>query len=360
MAKTSTKRIGDTRTYLQNTALVSAPERAAADQLVQNFMLAAHPLGVMSPNYAALSASLSLGKHVFEDPRREMARALFLLWKAIKHFDPAFTLPKTQIGQIGFSTVRQQLASYLRKACCVLDQVNGGHAGADWALAELQAAPLNFLRFSKVVVRGSGNHNPLAAQNVRPCSFFYEPGRDRYVFAVDNAGYPAYATAINVESVSAFHWTDPRYVPALLPPALHDINTTPFNNLTGFELSGGHIMVTTQFTGCAFSMAEHGGMMYCAHVSPAGVPNRAPNTTGNILARRIMATGQMQNAGAVAPRVFGRNIGSPPHGGGYDVGNGGGNTVYMTVLGLPGGTSYQIYSQTTVNDAIVGLPAQIY
>ena len=361
MAKTSTKRIADTRNHLLNSNLVTAAESAAADQLVQAFMMAAHPLGVMSPGYAALSTSLSLGKHAFEDPRREMARALFLLWAAIKHFDAAFTLPKTQIGQISFSTVRQQLASYIRKACCVLDQVNGGNAGAGWALAEMQADPMNFLRFNKVLVRGSGNHNAAAAQNVRPCSFFYESARDRYVFWVDNVGFAAHEVAIQVESVTAFHWTEPRYVPALLPPAQHNIATTNFANLTGFQLSGAHIMVTTQFTGCAFCMAEHGGSMYAAHVSPAGVPNRAPNTTGNILARRIMATGQMQNAGGVAPRVFGRNIGSPPNGGGYDIGNAGGDsTIYMTVLGFPGGTSYEIYSQTTIHNAIVGLPVQIY
>lgn len=362
MAKTTTKRIADTRLYLQNTPLVSAPERAAADQLVQAYMVAAHPLGVMSPGYAVLSNSLSLGAHVFEDPRREMARALLLLWTAMAHFPlVGFNPPHTQIGQISFATVRQQLASYIRKACCVWDQLSGGHAGADFALVEMQANPLDFLTFSKVVVRGSGNHNALAAQNVRPCSFFYEAARDRYVFAVDNGAFPAYATPIQVESVTAFHWTEPRYVPALVPVAPHNIATTAFNNLTGIELSGAHIMVTTQFTGCAFCMAENAGMMYCAHVSPAGVPNRAPNTTGNILARRIMATGQMQNAGGVVPRVFGRNIGSPPNGRGYDIGaGGGGNTVYMTVLGFPGGTSYEIYSQTTINDVMLGRPVQIY
>ena len=147
MAKTSVQRINDTLNHLQNTNLVTAPERAAAHQLVQDFLAAAYPLGALSAGYAALSSTLSLGKHVFQDPRREMARALFLLWKAIKHFDATFTIPKTQIGQIGFATVRQQLASYIRKACCMLDQVNGGHAGADWVLAAMQANPLNFLRF---------------------------------------------------------------------------------------------------------------------------------------------------------------------------------------------------------------------
>ncbi|MFN3568785.1 MAG: hypothetical protein ACK4VX_00840 [Polaromonas sp.] len=360
MAKTSVQRINDTLLYLQNTNLVTGPERAAADQLVQAFLAAAYPLGAQSAGYAALSTALSLGKHVFQDPRREMARTLFLLWKAIEHFDGTFTLPRTQIGQIGFATVREQLASYIRKACCVLDQVNGGHAGADWAVAALQANPLTFLRFNKVVVFGAGAHNPNAAQNVQPCDVYYEALQDRYVFRVGSAPYPPYATSIQVESVTAFHWTDTRYVPALVPPALHDITTTHFTNLTGFQLSGANIMVTTQFTGCAFCMAEHGGSMYCAHVSPAGVPGKTPNTTGNILAARIMATGQMQNAGGMAPRVFGRNIGSAPNGGGYNIGGGGGPTTYMTVLGFPGGTSYEIYSQTTINDAIVGLPVQIY
>lgn len=359
--KTSAQRINDAVTCLQNTAVATPAERAAADQLVQAFLLAAYPLGPLSAGYPALSTSLSLGKHVFKDPRRDMARALFLLWSAIKHFDANFNFPQPQIGQISLATVGLRLASYIHKACCVLDQVNGGYAGADLALTSLRNNPLAFMRFSKLVVRGSGAHNPHADQNIQGCHFFFDAQFDRFVFAVAGGIYPAHARPIQVESVTAFHWTDPRYVPPLHPVAPHNITTTNFNHLTGFELSGAHIMVTTQFTGCAFSMAEHGGSMYCAHVSPAGVPNMAPNTTGNILAARIMATGQMQNAGNVVPRVFGRNIGSPPNGGGYNIGaGGGGNTTYMTVIGVPGGTSYQIFSQTTINHVMVGLPVQIY
>jgi hypothetical protein len=107
-------------------------------------------------------------------------------------------------------------------------------------------------------------------------------------------------------------------------------------------------MVTTQFTGCAFCMAEDAGSMYCAHVSPAGVPNMAPNTDGPTLARRIMATnGAFANANNAVVRVFGRNAGSAPNAAGYDLGTGGGATDYMTIVGFPGGTSYQIFSQTT-------------
>jgi hypothetical protein len=162
------------------------------------------------------------------------------------------------------------------------------------------------------------------------------------------------AANIQVESVTAFHWTDRRYVPRPLvpPPPPLVIGATNFNQLTGIQLSGAHPMVTTQFTGCAFCMAEHGGSLYCAHVSPAGVPNMAPNTDGPTLARRVIATGAFANAGGTAPRVYGRNVGSNPNPGGYDIGDGGGIDTYMTIVGFPGGTSYQIYAQTTHTDAI--------
>jgi len=84
--------------------------------------------------------------------------------------------------------------------------------------------------------------------------------------------------------------------------------------MTGIELSGNHIMVTTQFTGCAFCMAEHGGSLYCAHVSPAGVHGMTPNTDGLTLATRILGpgAGAFGNAGGVAVRVYGRGRGSAP------------------------------------------------
>ena len=161
--------------------------------------------------------------------------------------------------------------------------------------------------------------------------------------------------AINVESVTAFHWTNARYI-APPPP---NIGTANFANMTGIELSGANMMVTTQFTGCAFCMAEHNGSMYCAHVSPS-VPSMANNITGNPLALRIIATnGAFANAGGTQVRVFGRNVGSAPNPQGYDIGPGGGSDTYMTIVGFIGGTSYEIYSQTTKTNRIHAV-RQIY
>jgi hypothetical protein len=50
--------------------------------------------------------------------------------------------------------------------------------------------------------------------------------------------------------------------------------------------------------------------------------------------------------------VYGRNRGHVPNPQGYDIGGGGGNATYMTIVGFPGGATYEIFSQTTQNNAI--------
>ena len=358
MAKTDTQRITDTLTFLQNTNIVTLAERTPAYQLAQDFINAVHPAtGAGTPAYHQFSMSMSLGYHQHNDPndRRKMARALFLLWKAIKHNDNGFTMPFQTAAQINQATAERTLRNYIRKARCVYESVHGGHAGADHVLTQVfqGGQRREFLRHNKVIVAGSAFLDPgQAPENVLPCKFGYNPARDRYEFrvreAAGNGEFP-----IDVESVTAFHWTDQRYVPLPLlpPPPPYVIGTTNFGQLTGIRLSGAEIMVTTQFTGCSFCMAEHLGHMYCAHVSPY-VLGMAPNTDGLTLATRVIATGAFANAGGAAPRVYGRNLGSAPNPGGYDIAGGGGAGTYMTIVGFPGGTSYEIYSQTTRANAI--------
>jgi hypothetical protein len=282
-----------------------------------------------------------------------MTRALFLLWKAIYHFRPAFIMPVANIGQIHQGTVRRMLVNYIRKAGCVHDSEHGGRAAADRALAVFQAHPYQFLGDNRVFVNGSPFlDNGQDPENVHRSAFEYNPARDRYEFSVRRPVL-AGAAEIQVESVTAFHWTDPRYVPRPMvpPPPPLDITTTDFDGMTGIRLSGVHPMVTTQFTGCAFCMAEHGGHMYCAHVAPGG-PNMAPRTDGPTLASRVIAThGAFVNANDTRVEVYGRLRGGPlrnPRG--YDLGEGDAN--YMTIVGFPGGTSYNIFAQTTRNGQV--------
>lgn len=358
--KTATQRVQDTLAYLQNTNLGTLAGRTAAHQLAQGYVNTRFPLGAASPGYDAFSNQLSLGYHLLDDPneRRRMARALMLLWRAIEAQHNGFQLPRAQVGQISLGTVDRELTHYIRKAHCVQDETAGGHAGATQALADFTQNPLAFLRDNRVWVQGSGTLQ--GPPNTLPCNFYYNADRDRYEFVVNAPALAGTAAApITVDSVTAFHWTNARYVPAPVPPAQHDITTANFGAMQGIQLGGNHIMVTTQFTGCAFCTATHNNHVYCAHVSPY-VPGFQHNTTGQVLAQRILANGAFANAGGAAPSVYGRNAGSPPHQAGYNIGGGGGNTTYMTIVGFPVGGTYRIYSQTTENDRIQGQPVQVY
>lgn len=354
MPKNDAQRITDALNYLQNTVLVTAAERAEAHQLAQDFVNAAlnNPA---SAAYQQFSTNLSLGAHILLDPseRRKMARSLFMLWSAMRHFDASFPMPYPDASQIPEGTVREALISYIRKARCMYEILHGGNAGANHVITQVMPAnPLHFLWHNKVIVYGVSFLDPAQApQNCLPCKFEYNAYKDRYEFTVRQAA-GAGGVNIQVESVTAFHWTDQRYVPRPVPSPPLVIGNTNFGQMTGIELSGNHTMVTTQFTGCAFSMGEHNGHMYCAHVSPAGVPNMAPNTDGNTLAQRVMVNGAFANAGGIAVRVYGRNVGSVPNARGYDIGIGGDANNYMTIIGFPGGASYHLFSQTTRNAAI--------
>jgi hypothetical protein len=358
MPKPTGQRIQATLDFLLATNLVTQGARTAARALADAFLAANYPGGAGTPAYDAFSRELSLGGHLFDDPdqRRQMARALFLLWRAIQWFDGQFVLPKANVGQITLATADRKLANYIVKAHCVQNERTGGSGGATHALTALTGDPLTFLRDNKVIVLGSGAFAGPDVANVQACNFRYNAGLDRYEFTVNN---PVGGAALLVDSVKAFHWTDPRYL-APVHPALHDITTADFGNMLGIPLSGVHIMVTTQFTGCSFCMAEHANVVYCAHVSPAGVPNKQPDTNGPTLARRILATGAMANAPGAPLAVYGRTAGTAPHPGGYNLGVGGGIATYMTVLGFPQGNTYRIFAQTTENGRIQGAPVQIF
>src|SRR5258708_11068816 len=75
-------------------------------------------------------------------------------------------------------------------------------------------------------------------------------------------------------------------------------------------------MLTTQFTGCAFSWTNHGGVLRASHISPhGGAPPGGPVTYpggGIELAQRLMANGAMTNAAGAALTVFGAGAGNAP------------------------------------------------
>jgi hypothetical protein len=128
-----------------------------------------------------------------------------------------------------------------------------------------------------------------------------------------------------------------------------------FTGILGCELAGANFMVTTQFTGCAFSWTNHGGVIRASHVSPSGGGVGNYLGGGAALAQRVLAPGigAHANAPGAAITVFGAGSGNAPVAAGNPFYP---NVVvhpirWVTIIGVnKGGAGWRLYSQT-VNGA---------
>lgn len=239
----------------------------------------------------------------------------------------------------------------MRKARIV---AGAGPAGLTHVLTRvLQPNPLTFLQHNKLFVAGSTRRVTVGEQNVQNFSFLYNPAHDRYEFRPN--AFPG-GIPVPVESVVAVHWTQ-------VPERDVDPARGSFARIRGVELSGNHVMVTTQFTGCSFCMKQAGARVFCAHIAPhvEGVPHSmAPNELARQLCgQRAPAAIGGDFANAAEPgefRVYGAGAGNGRFPNGYTLGvAGGGANDYMTMVGFPGAAGYQIFSQITRNRQIAGV-----
>src|SRR5262245_53837810 len=184
MSKDATLRINDTLQFIQNTTVVTAPERPAARQLAQDFITARYPPAHAGQQaYTNFSNQMSLGFHLSSDPndRRKMCRAIFLLWHAMNHKDYNFTVPVQNASQINQGTAPRLLENVMRKAR-VMQEAPGSTAGLSHVLTNvIPNNPLAFLQDNKFIVLGSKDRSATQGErNVLPAEFFYNPLHDRW------------------------------------------------------------------------------------------------------------------------------------------------------------------------------------
>jgi hypothetical protein len=360
--KDVTVRINSVLGFIQNCNLLTANEILSAHQLASNFINARYPAGNAGQvAYDNFSNGMSLGAHIMSDPNnlRQMKRASYLLDRAIRDADPASPLGNLAIGQISNAAAQVTFENYLRKAANKRESATGATASAQAAMQHLFLHPLAFLQTNKLFVNGSAVRDLTQGdQNVLTFYFGYNAGRDRFQF--DKAVQPGYH-AVQVDSVTAQWWTS---VPNSWVGGAANAHLGNFSQIAAIELAS-PIMVTTQFTGCAFSMKAHGGHTYCAHLTPTRDPNDvnanhavngAPILSGTQLAQRVRinngVNGDFANAAGGNPlsiygAAFSHNVPVP----GYPNGLGGG-VSYMTIIGVLRAPGYEIYSQITQNNAI--------
>lgn len=347
--KSSDTRLSDTVTFIRNCAALDAGQRTRAADQVDSHL---DSIGGMS---ATLSTSLHIGDSGPDhNNHRAYRRAYVLLHKMMNHAH-AFALAGLPPGNITIAgpTAAANLPALVRFAAILRCQKTSTNYMMLQALQQLLNNPLTFLQQNKLMVSGSPRREVgQGDRNTMPFYLSYSLNDERYDLTPDTQ--PGCAPVM-ADSVVARWWTD--------IPGSHVVGNPAagnFSQLEGIELAS-PLMVTTQFTGCAFAMKHFNHHTYCAHTTPKppngfGVVVRP--MTGNQLAQDIQSlngvAGDFQNAaGAPALAIYGAgwSVGTVGnvH---YPNGLGGGGS-YMTIVGTPaGGGLYHIYSQITQNRAI--------
>jgi len=350
MFKSGDTRLDETITFIRNNAALNAGLRTRAADYAE------HYLSTVPGQRSAISTSLHIGDNS-ADPQhyRPNRRAYVLLHKAISA-DCATAiraaLPAANIAVTG-AVASAHLAELVKWAAILRDQQAISTYSMDMVLADLRANPLMFLQTNPVIVLGSPTRDAgQGDRNVLP--FYFEfakhsPFRRFQFSAVPAAG----ASPINVDSVVARWWTD---IPGAYVRGGNPAHGN-FSQLSGIELCS-QVMVTTQFTGCAFAMKRHGGHVYCAHTTPrppmSGFTDVVRTITGNQLVQDVRllngVRGDFTNAaGGTDLAIYGPGW---SHGtvNNHSYPNGlGAGTDYMTIVGVQRGPDYEIYSQVTQN-----------
>lgn len=305
----------------------------------------------------SVKANIGAGVPAGNSAQREMRRAIHLLWLTIGQVQGIAILPAiVQRVQQGMTLLPAALnaafSEVMQKAAVVAAGIGG-----QFVFQELETHPVRFLTQHKIIVRGvtTGTERLSTApngnyQNVINFHFQYDAGDDRFMLAggVNDGGNFGADYVFPTVSVAAVHWS-----------AVPNVGPAPgaFTGVLGCELTGATFALTTQFTGCAFSWTDHGGVVRASHISPSGGGPTTYPGGGNALARRLMAQGTMANAGNTALAVFGAGAGNAPA-------VRGGNSFYpdrtvnsfkwASIIGMnKGGAGWRFYLQ------VIGDPGNI-
>jgi hypothetical protein len=181
-------------------------------------------------------------------------------------------------------------------------------------------------------------------------AFFYDFVNDAYVFDVTAPPAARNAFGCAAAIVPAVFWHQ-------VPGRTNAQKAGSFAQIVPAELTGANLMVSTQFSGCAFCFKVTGTRIFAAHIMPDDGAGGVLQGGGAELARQL--AGQVAGVTAgdfVAPGngpgqflVYGAGYSNlPAFPNGYPV-----RTVadqYMNILGvMKGGGAWRIYSQHTLN-----------
>ncbi len=225
----------------------------------------------------------------------------------------------------------------------------------------LVANPLTFLQNNLVIVQGSGTDG-LMHQSM---FFALYNGIPRYKIVATPPGDTPHCYTFPVLNVPAILWSN-------VPGRTTNPIRGSFATIDGTHLTGGTVMVTTQFSGCSFCFKSVGVNTYAAHIWPDDerVPGSGIAGGGTKLAQQLAGLDEYAGVGVpgpTVPNVTAGDFAAPaPNGGVFNVyGSGYSNIVgnatgypprngndWMTMLAFLQTGTWRFYSQHIINGQI--------
>jgi len=354
VGKSDQERITDTLTLIENAPLLSLVVRKQICTWVSN--LYPRLTSAERQAYHSLSQSMSVSAHIApgiakgDEQQRAKRRAIVLLWKALGNVQSApgqtgqraaaaMTMPTTDLDAA--------LSDAISKAAVVATS-----AGAQEVMQDLELHPVRFLKKHRLFINGStagGDRFSTAPtgnyQNVLTFHFQYRADHDRFVMGPTKVAFLGEAGRFDTVSIPAVHWS---HVPGVGVAPPHN-----FGGILGCEVTGANFMVTTQFTGCAFSWTNDGAVLRASHTSPSGGGPVTYPGGGIALAQRLTVNGAMANAPGRALSVFGSGAGNIPANAPDNPFYPAPVTGWASIIGLTKGGQWRFYSQVVdINGSI--------
>jgi hypothetical protein len=291
--KTNQSRMTETISFIHNNPNYPQVRRQAVAQFCRQTFpkLSLFEFGAYKNEFHTISDSMSVKKHVTVAPgtqdERKKRRAIFLLWKALDKIQTGGCLMATPRADAAMTMPTANLDAALDDAMLKASVCASPAAAADVFNTLVLHNTRQFLATHKVIVAGTPTGedkfiNPPAIApdftNVLTFHFQYDAPNDRFMF---NGGLmPGYGAShpFPTVSVPAVAWYDVQGNGGMNTPQAAGAS---FSQIYGCELAGAPLMVTTQFTGCAFCWTHHNGVTRAAHIAPtrAGRPSAALATS---------------------------------------------------------------------------------
>ncbi|MGO8790948.1 MAG: hypothetical protein ACLQVL_26690 [Terriglobia bacterium] len=336
-------RVDETTNYILED--ITPPERPAVKQYLQGMIQKMSGGGDIKGLSDPMSMN-DLADRGTADERKKR-RSLILM-----SYARGTDLTLVQVKGMAAAQLSTNYFDSIKRLRLLADQENGNGALIQERYNAMIARPLEFLTTNMLFTRGSNT------DGVMDQYFFYEYKNDKEGFALcSNVDpHPLKSISVKVVSVPGIVWSD-------VPGRGKQSVVGSFSTIKGTELTGASLMITTQFSGCAFCVKQvtATSKFFAAHIMP-GLEHVEGST--------IAGGGQkmaLQLSGSDVPAVSRGNFAAPGDGAGtfYVYGSGYSNIVpvaegydskqSMTLIGVLSSTGWHFYRQLSVNRAVTSV-----